>query len=67
MQETTGFYKLENDNLLHATSMVISPSGYILDKDFKNTYEYPVDGWHWFDTENEARAFFNITDSVNEE
>jgi hypothetical protein len=22
------------------------------------TYEYPVDGWYWFDSEEDAREFF---------
>jgi hypothetical protein len=23
-------------------------------------HEYPVDGWHWFDTEAAAHLFFNL-------
>jgi hypothetical protein len=67
-QETSGFYKLENNNLLYAQSMVMSPFGYVLSDDLKDTYEYPIDGWYWFDTENEARVFFNmpILEETNE-
>jgi hypothetical protein len=66
-QETLGFYKLENNELLYAPNGVISCE-YLLDKQLKDTYEYPVDGWSWFDTENEARVFFNmpILEETNE-
>ena len=23
-------------------------------------YQYPIDGWYWFDSEEESRLFFNL-------
>lgn len=28
----------------------------------KDDHTYPVQGWYWFDTLEEAKAFFNIVD-----
>lgn len=32
----------------------------VLDKD---DHTYPVEGWYWFDTLEEAKAFFNIEET----
>jgi len=55
----SGFYKLENDKLLHAPNEVFS-SEYTLNIKEKDKYKYPVDGWTYFDSEEEARSFFSI-------
>lgn len=53
------FYKLlDNTNLIFGPE-VISAEYQLLTED-KDTYAYPVDGWIWFDTEEEAREFFNL-------
>jgi len=52
------FYKLDNE-LLEAPNFVHG-FGYDLNLITKDTYTYPVDGWYWFDTIEEARIFFNI-------
>lgn len=49
-----GFYKLENGELLYAPSSVESALFY-LSADRRDEYEYPVDGWYWFDSEEAAR------------
>jgi hypothetical protein len=56
-----GFYKyIENEKaLLHAPNFVSSPN-YSLQKAEKENYSYPVDGWYWFDSENQAKKFFGV-------
>lgn len=53
-----GFYKLEMF-LMYAANWVRSAS-YELYVDQKDTYSYPVDGWYWFDTLEEACLHFNL-------
>ena len=49
IEETTaGFYKQEGDNWIYAPNFVYSDS-YELQKELKDTYTYPVDGWVWYD------------------
>ena len=43
------FFKKDNDKLLTAPNFVYAPD-YTLKADEKDTYEYPVDGWYWFET-----------------
>jgi hypothetical protein len=59
MEDTNGFYKLDGE-LLYAPNFVLN-ANYELRKETKDEHTYPVDGWYWFDTEEEARLFFNIT------
>ncbi|MGI9158939.1 MAG: hypothetical protein ACR2K1_04220 [Saprospiraceae bacterium] len=56
--DTSGFYKLD-EILLFARYSVYS-GGYELLRENYNTYIYPVDGWYWFDSEEDARIFFNL-------
>jgi len=46
--ETSGFYKLEDDNWLFAPNFVQAPD-YTLLKELKDTYQLPIDGWNWYD------------------
>ena len=59
VQRESGFYKLENDELFYAQNEVMS-SEYYLIKEQKDNYEYPVFGWSYFESENDARAFFEL-------
>lgn len=52
------FYKNENGVLLSATD--VYGTNLFLVESLKDAHTYPVDGWFWFNTEDEARAFFNI-------
>ena len=56
---TKGFYKLENGGLMYAPDSVLSSNYVIVDEDHL-TYTYPIDGWYWFDSEEEAKQFFKI-------
>ncbi len=58
IMETKGFYKYSDDNLQFANS-VMSPD-YILVEEEKDTVQFPVDGWYWFEIEEEAKQFFNL-------
>ena len=58
MENTSGFYKLDAD-LLFGPNFVLS-ANYELRRDTKDQHTYPIDGWYWFDTEAEARTFFDL-------
>lgn len=53
------FYKKVNNELFDGFGFVLT-SEYELHEDLRETYDYPVDGWYWFDTEEEAKEFFGI-------
>jgi len=49
MENTSGFYKYgENQIWFYGYDSVEAP-GYTLTKEEKDTYQYPVDGWNWYD------------------
>ena len=56
---TSGFYKGESPNLLFGRFYVLN-ANYELWRNKKDEYTYPVDGWRWFETEEEARIHYNI-------
>ena len=49
------FYKRDGEQLLTAESSVSGP-GFALEAAQKDTYEYPVQGWYWFDNLDQALA-----------
>lgn len=59
------FYKNDNGQLLAAPNFVYSKDYTLLAED-KDNYTYPIDGWKWFDTEEEARNEYNIPLEENE-
>ena len=51
MEDTSGFYKRDEDgNWLYAKNWIKAPT-YTLERELKDTYTYPVDGWAWYDEE----------------
>jgi hypothetical protein len=48
MEDTSGFYKFEDDNWQYAPNFVYGP-GYELLRENKDQYQYPVEGWSWYD------------------
>jgi hypothetical protein len=60
---TAGFYKKQNNEIYYAPNY-IEGNGYILISSEKDIYEYPVDGWYWFNSEILANDFF-VNDSKN--
>lgn len=63
MEDTSGFYKSEEELLLFAPNGVIHQDYDLLRENHLN-YEYPTHGWYWFDNEEEARLFFNIPEEI---
>jgi len=55
-----GFYKNDSGHLLYGPNFVLNKD-YELKKENKHNYEYPVDGWYWFESEIDARVYFNMT------
>jgi hypothetical protein len=57
------FYKLVDGRIQVAPNFVAAP-GYTLEAADKDTYEYPVDGWYWFNADAEAAAHFGVAVGV---
>lgn len=58
-----GFYALFGDEVSYAPNFVFAPE-YALIKEDKDEYLlldiFPMDGWYWFDSDDEAYAFFGM-------
>lgn len=61
---TAGFYKYESDILSYGPNFVLN-ADYELRAESKNEYTYPIDGWYWFNSIEEAYLFFNIPSPDN--
>lgn len=59
MEDTSGFYKLDGETLLFGPNFVLNKD-YELRRATKDQHTYPIDGWNWFDSEPEARAFYGL-------
>ena len=53
---TSGFYK---SDLTYASNWVIAP-GFELLRSAKDSYTYPVEGWYWFDSLEQACGYFGV-------
>lgn len=53
------FYKLIDEKNYIFGAEVLSAEYQLLTED-KDTYAYPIDGWIWANSEEEAREFFNL-------
>ena len=53
------FYKYENENLMFGPH-VMFPDGVTLHRDITDLSSLPYEGWYYFETEEEAKAFFEI-------
>ena len=60
---TCGFYKLENEAVLYGPHFVLN-ANYELRCETHDQHTYPVDGWYWFESEDEAYAFFDVEKPV---
>ena len=58
--KTDGFYRVDNETMLVCGRLYVLNQDYALYRDEKDTYEYPIDGWRWFDSEDEAYNYFNL-------
>lgn len=57
--DTSGFYNNDEGSLLFAPNIVSSPDFELL-REKKDEYSYPVNGWSWFDSEEEAKTELGI-------
>ena len=55
------FYKVIDDELMFGP-FVTFPDGFMLHKDDLQSLNLPYEGWHYFETEEEAKNFFQITE-----
>lgn len=65
MTDTSGFYKTYRGEdstveLIHAPNFVYGPNSFELLRENQNSYNYPTQGWYWFDSLEQAQAFFQI-------
>ena len=58
MEDTSGFYKHDGD-VLFGPNFVLN-ANYELRRETKEQHTYPTDGWYWFDTKEDAYAFFEV-------
>ena len=58
--DTSGFYKKHEGVLLSGPTVYGPYQTFSLLKENKDQYTYPIDGWYWFDSEEEAKAFFDL-------
>ena len=56
---SSGFYKNNDGNLIHAPNAVFNKD-YELLKEDKELLRLPIDGWYWFDTKEDALEFFEL-------
>lgn len=54
-----GFYKKDNEQILEGENCIFTPN-ISMTKETKDDFTYPIEGWYWFDTKEEASVFFNI-------
>ena len=59
MENTQGFYSKENGQILFAPNGVMGQTFNLIVED-KDSYIYPVGGWYWFDSTEEAEAYLNL-------
>lgn len=65
---TSGFYRVDPDGetLLFGRFWVLNAE-YELHRDQKDTYTYPVAGWSWYESEEEARLALDCPKPKTEE
>lgn len=57
--ETSGFYKNDDGMILYGPNYVEGGS-YNIYRQNKDEYNYPISGWYWFDSKEEAYSFWGI-------
>ena len=60
------FIKLNNDDIIIAENYVKFPDGIELSNNIQNII-FPFRGWYFFNTEDEARLFFNLPLKIEQE
>lgn len=57
---SAGFYKIIGDAISYASSKIITTQGTYLVSEH-DQYDYPVSGWHYFESVEDAEVYFNAT------
>ena len=59
--DTSGFYKFDEQQQtwFFGPNKVIN-TDYTLERELKDTYTYPVDGWNWYDSAPEAYLNYRV-------
>lgn len=65
MNNSSGFYKNDNGTLLFGPTQITGPDYDLLIINYTE-YTYPVDGWSWFESEEEARAALGFPSKLEE-
>lgn len=65
-QTTSGFYR-KQDNQLQFGRFYVLHQDYELHRHLKDTYQYPVDGWSWYESEEAARLALELPAPVDPE
>ena len=60
------FYKVEGitsgeEYILYVGENTVQAPGFTLLAEDKDSYTYPVDGWYWYDTDEDASLALGIT------
>lgn len=61
-----GFYKKIDENNFAFAANFVESSKFSLKRELKHMYEYPIDGWYWFESQDAACAFFGINPEQKE-
>jgi hypothetical protein len=56
------YYKYEEE-FLSASNFISFPDMDLVDIEHE-LYEYPIHGWYWFNSEEEAKSFFGVKDEL---
>jgi hypothetical protein len=59
-EDSSGFYKRDPGGILLFGRYFVLNKEYHLMRENHNEYEYPMDGWSWFDSEDEARTALGL-------
>lgn len=65
MEIGSGFYKNEDGTLLFGPNSVTG-KGFDLKQEEHTSYEYPIDGWSWFEDEATARIALGLPTKLEE-
>jgi hypothetical protein len=65
-ETTSGFYKRDPGGILLFGRYFVLNANYHLKRDEHATYTYPIDGWSWYESEDEARKALGLLTKLDE-
>jgi len=66
MEDTSGFYKRDAGGILLFGRYFVLNANYHLKREDHASYEYPVDGWSWFESDEAARVALGFPTKLEE-